>query len=149
MLKYIAIQLKALFMLTVFAANFYSICHCPSVAVNPHSPSHRSHLQKGSCCSEAYCTGKNSTGYSKPCKNPCSENDGCCSTHAVKFSLLEKQTAGQIALHPLFAVAFTHHFIISPESLPSTAKPEGIIDNEWRYKHSPPDLQALYQRFLI
>jgi len=136
-------------MLTVFTANFYSICHCPHMAVTPHSLSHKSHKQKESCCHEASGTAKISTDHPKPCDKPCNEKDGCTGTHAVKFSLLEKQTAEQVALHPLFAVAFTHHFIIPLEILPFSGNPEGNIDNEWRHKHSPPDLQALYQRFLI
>jgi hypothetical protein len=119
------------------------------MAVTSHSLSHSSHQQKASCCHEASCTAKGRTDHPKPCEKPCSENDGCCGTHAVKFSLLEKQTAAQVALHPQFAVAFTHHYILPPEFLPSSGNSEGNVDNEWRHKHSPPDLQALYQRFLI
>jgi hypothetical protein len=143
----IAIKLKALFLLTVFTANFYSICHCRDMAISRHTLSHRSQgHERKSCCQKE-------PPADKPCADdhhkPCNGKDGCCGTHAVKFSLLEKQTAEQVTLHPVFAAAFTHHFIIPLHIIFPAGNPEGKIDDEWRHRHSPPDFQALYQRFLI
>jgi hypothetical protein len=144
--NFIVIKLKALFMLTVFTANFYSVCHCKDMVVSHPALSQVSHHheEKDTCCDDEK-TEKNCTDHHKPCN----EKDGCCGTHAVKFSLLEKQTAEQITLHPLFAVAFTQHFIIPLEIIPLSGNTEGKIEQEWLHKHSPPDLQSLYQRFLI
>jgi hypothetical protein len=68
--------------------------------------------------------------------------------HAVKWSLLEKQTADPISFHPVFFAAFLHHFII-PIDITSSLPSECKIEDKWLHKHSPPDLQSLYQRFLI
>ncbi|HEX9511867.1 MAG TPA: hypothetical protein VF939_15355 [Puia sp.] len=135
-------------MLTVFTANFYSICHCRDMAITRPALSHRSQgHERKSCCQED--PRADNACADADHHTPCNEKDGCCGTHAVKFSLLEKQTAEPITLHPVFAVAFTHHFVIAPPIIPSSRHIEGKIDNEWLHRHSPPDFQALYQRFLI
>jgi hypothetical protein len=148
MSNFIVIKLKALFMLTVFAANFYSVCHCRHMAISNSNPvafdGIKGH-EKDQDCDDDHCSDKSCADNHKPCN----EKDGCCGTHAVKFSLLEKQTAEQITLHPLFTVAFTQHFIIPLEIIPLSGNTEGKIEQEWLHKHSPPDLQSLYQRFLI
>jgi len=144
----IAIKLKALFMLTVFAANFYNICHCRHMVISnsnlPVFNGIKGHEETQDCDGD-HCSDKTCTDNHKPCN----EKNGCCGTHAIKFSLLEKQVAEQITLHPLFAVAFTQHFIISIDIIPLSGNTEGRIEQEWLHKHSPPDLQSLYQRFLI
>ncbi len=142
----LTIRFKAFFLLTLFTANFYSICHCRQLTVTRHALSHDSHKQKKSCCCyEAPHADKTCANQHKPCN----EKDGCGATHAVKFSLLEKQAVGPITLHPLSAVAFTNHFITPLDIFPHSGNSEDHIGHEWQHKHSPPDLQSLYQRFLI
>ena len=156
----IPIQLKALFLLTVFTANFYSVCHCQNTALTRHTlshanPRHPQHQHKMSCCADNSAPGKTCPDQSAPAKTgpdqstPCNKKDGCCGTHAVKFSLLEKQAAAPISLHPLFAVALTHHFILPLDITLPSGPVEDRIDPQWQHKHSPPDLQSFYQRFLI
>ena len=138
------IRLKALFLLTVFAANFCAICHCGEMVVTRHTLAHTNPTHKNSCCQES-CRSANSDA--TPHK-PCNEQGGCCGAHAIKFGLLEKQTVEPIHIDALFAVAITPYFIVSPE-IPLPGHVQGHIGYEWRHKHSPPDLQSLYQRFLI
>lgn len=143
--NFIVIKLKTLFLLTVFTANFYCVCHCKDMTVSHPAFSRVSHHheEKETCCDNEQ-TEKNCTDHHKPC----GEKDGCCGTHAVKFSLLEKQTVDPITFHPVFFAAFIHHFIIPTNILPSRHS-GGRIEDKWLHKHSPPDLQSLYQRFLI
>ena len=119
MARFGSLQWKALLLLSVFTANFTVFCHCATA-----SPS---------CCEK---------------KTNQKRNDhGCQGMQAVKFNLLEKQTAASIhagaspviilaqaALAPAVPV-----FRVVPPSLPST----------WSSKHPPPDLLSLYQCFLI
>ncbi len=107
--------------------------------------SHTTQTHKMSCCDDHPATGK--THDDQP--TPCSGNDGCCGTHAVKFSLLDKQAAEPFSLHPVVAVAFVHHFIVPLNITLFTGPAQDRIDTQWWHKHSPPDLQSLYQRFLI
>lgn len=148
--NFVAIKHKALFLLTVFAANFYSVCHCKDMAPSHPALAHvrhhegKHHTEKDACCGDDLQPQKTCAG--DDC--PCDENNGCCGMHAVKWSLLEKQTADPISLHPVFFAAFFGHFIIPTDSTPSLPS-EGRIEDKWLHKHSPPDLQSLYQRFLI
>ncbi|HTI92829.1 MAG TPA: hypothetical protein VL727_19665 [Puia sp.] len=149
MANFIAIKLKALFMLTVFAANFYSVCHCRHLAIsNSNLPvafdGIKGH-EKDQDCDHDHCSDKTCADNHKPCN----EKDGCCGTHAIKFSQQEKQAAEQITLQPLFVAAFTRHFIMPLDILLLSCNREGGIEQEWLHKHSPPDLQSLYQRYLI
>jgi len=140
----LAIRLNSLFLLTIFAANLYGVCHCSNMDIRI-AQARATQTHKMSCCDDHRATGK--THDDKP--TPCSGNDGCGGTHAVKFSLLDKQAAEPFSLHPIVAVAFVHHFIISPDNAVFTGPAQDRIDTQWRHKHSPPDLQSLYQRFLI
>jgi hypothetical protein len=141
--NFVAIKLKSFFLLTIFIANFYSVCRCKHMAVSQLSHHEQKHHEKDECCDDEQIE-KTCAGHHKPC----SEKDGCCGTHAIKFSLLEKQTAEPITFHPAFFAAFIHHFIIPTDISPSIPS-EGKIEAKWLHKHSPPDLQSLYQRFLI
>ncbi len=149
--NFIAIKLKALFLLTVFTANFYSVCHCkdmapsrPALAQRASHHDGKHHEEKDDCCRDDIQSPKDCSDH----HCPRDEKNGCCGTHAVKWSLLEKQAAYPISSYPVFFAAFTHHFII-PTDLTLSLPSKGKIQDKWLHKHSPPDLQSLYQRFLI
>ncbi|HVU55429.1 MAG TPA: hypothetical protein VHD83_10260 [Puia sp.] len=116
------IQYKALLLLTVFAANFFVVCHCSArVAEHP------------SCCSK------------KEAKSPCKEGNECGGMHAVKFNLLEKQAAKQVSPEPMLAAVIIHIPQRPLQILHSTS----FLVAPRAYKHPPPDYQSLYQCFLI
>lgn len=137
----LAIKLKALFLLTVFAANLIAVCHCRHTL----SQGDQAAKQKAVCCSGVPKTDETCAAGHKPCD----EKDGCCGTHVLQFGLLEKQTADAITLRPLYAVALAHSFIFSLETLAASGHAELRIGEEWLHKHPPPDFQSLYQRYLI
>ena len=120
------IQWKALVMLTVFAANFMVVCHCSARAAAAAS--------QHSCCRRAE---------KARSQQPCNDGNGCSGMHAVKFNLLEKQAAHQVTPEPLFPVILA----LQPPVLEAIS----IIPGPQRpvYQHPPPDLQSLYQCFLI
>src|SRR5258708_162677 len=103
----LVIKSKALFMLVVFAANFYTVCHCAPMASAPdplhHSPAASPHPH--SCCE-----GRHPAANPESTK-PCGNNDGCTHAHSIKFNLLEKQTASPISLHPVPAALFSDYLI--------------------------------------
>jgi hypothetical protein len=116
-------------MLAVFAANFYTVCHC-TPAASPH---------RHACCERQSRdeTAKNNI----PCKN------GCSHTHSIKFNLLEKQTADPISIYPPFT-AVLPAFVIPARSL-STFTPQPPAQKELRRRSIPPDRLAMFQYFLI
>ena len=63
--------------------------------------------------------------------------------HAMKFNLLEKQTAHQVTPEPLFPLTLA--------LLPPATEPITIVTvlSSTPFRHPPPDLQSLYQCFLI
>jgi hypothetical protein len=65
----------------------------------------------------------------------------------MKFNLSEKQVAKAIHADPLCSMAITRDFMI-PVAV-RQAIPKQSYQQQDFYKHSPPDLQVLYQRFLI
>lgn len=67
---------------------------------------------------------------------------------AVKFNLLEKQTADpvQAATAPLTALIARAEYPLSIGLAPAEKRQPA---RKWSYKHSPPDRLSLYQRFLI
>jgi hypothetical protein len=124
MVRLSSIQWKALLLLVVFAASFTVICHC-AVA----TPS----------CSERSCCEK---------KTDHKPNDhGCQGMQAVKFNLLEKQAAASVhaGASPVVILADASLVLLTPPS--RVIRPS--LPDIWSYKHSPPDLLSLYQRFLI
>jgi hypothetical protein len=128
-----SIQWKALLMLVSFTASFTVFCHCAcTAAINP---------SKVSCC-----------GHDHPTcceKAPKKANDhGCQGMQAVKFNLLEKQTAHHIlpAPAPLTAIMSRPEVSVTT-ALPQTEKRK--LPQQWSYKHSPPNRLSLYQCFLI
>jgi hypothetical protein len=125
-----AIQGKALLLLVTFISNFFVVCHCQA----HEAPAVMHH----SCC----CGEKAATAH-----HPAHDDSDCPATHAVKFNLLEKQAASTLfAAAPMVAV-LAEHFIVAVNG--GFAKDEAPFRKIYFYKHSPPDFQSLYQRFLI
>ena len=126
------IRSKALLMLAVFAANFYTVCHC-----TPAAPPHRH-----TCCErpsrEETANPKNNI----PCK------DGCSHTHSIKFNLLEKQISSPIGIYPPFTAVLPASFLPARSPLTVAALPPTIL-KELRRRSIPPDRLAMYQYFLI
>jgi hypothetical protein len=122
------IQGKAFLLLITFVSNFFVVCHCQ--AHEAPAVAHRH-----SCC----CGSKAATA-----QHPSHDDNDCPATHAVKFNLLEKQVASTFfAAAPMVA----EHFIIAVNG--GFAMDEAPFRKIYFYKHSPPDFQSLYQRFLI
>jgi hypothetical protein len=132
MINLLIIRSKALFMLAVFAANFYTVCHCAPM-VSPH---------RHSCCGDR---SQEKTANSKntvPCK------EGCSHTHSIKFNLLEKQISSPIGVYPPFT-AVPPAFVIPAGSLLTLAVPPPTSKTLFRRRSLPPDRLAMYQYFLI
>jgi len=115
---------KALFMLVVFAANFLVFCHCAAraeAAVGHHS-----------CCE------KRRSGAPK--------HSDCQGMQAVRFNLVEKQVASSVVMGELPVVVLDLAWVTAPVERPV----EGFRRADWwASRYAPPDLQVLYQRFLI
>jgi len=95
------------------------VCHC---SARTKTPQH-------SCCEK---------------KTPCKDDNGCSGTHAVKFNLLEKQTADPVMIaEPLVSITLFDWQLKAPDQQPQT------IPEQSHPVHPPPDLQSLYQVFLI
>jgi hypothetical protein len=128
---------NALLMLTAFTANFAVFCHCNEARAEaaPAASSPPVH----SCCEK---TSKSCAGTPDPA-SPL----GCQGMQAMKFNLLEKQLTATIhpAAPPVISVIYA--YVVLP-AIPSTAK-KTIPYECGANKHAPPDLLALYQRFLI
>jgi hypothetical protein len=154
-----AIKSKALLMLVVFTANFYTVCHCTTPAhtttlrscpsESPAAPSHQP-----SCCQShhpnAHVTNPQAPQACPDDTKPCNNKDGCCQTHSIKFNLLEKQTAPPVAFQPLSATVLTPHFISPVAALSTGITLLQVSAPEERYrKKAPPDLLSLYQFFRI
>jgi hypothetical protein len=125
--KFRTIQWKAFIMLLVFTASFCVVCHCGARASAGVSKTH-------SCCE------KHSRKQSDP--------KDCGGMQAMKFNLEEKQTAAAYELAPVAVFLITHLYSL-PAALLLPEKRSRTIADHWAYKHAPPDLQVLYQRFLI
>ena len=126
------IQGKALLLLITFVSNFFVVCHCSAheaaTVRHPHS-----------CC-----CGSKATAAQHPSSH---EDNDCPAANAVKFNLLEKQVASTFfAAAPMVAVV-AEHFIVEVNG--GLAMDEAPLRKIYFYKHSPPDFQSLYQRFLI
>jgi hypothetical protein len=128
-----SIQWKALSLLLTFSISFTVFCHCAGMAaaaaVTPAAPS---------CCHHV-CQ-KKAPGQA--------DDHGCQGMQAVKFNLLEKQTADPIhpAAAPLTALVL---WIEQPVSIALIQTEKRKLPQQWSYKHSPPNLLSLYQCFLI
>jgi hypothetical protein len=127
---------NALLMLTAFTANFAVFCHCNTAgiaaAATSSSPVHP-------CCEKK---AKSCAGTPDP-----GSSSGCQGMQAMKFNLLEKQLTASI--HPTAppVTDVISDYAVLP-AIPSTAK-KTISHERGANKHAPPDLLALYQRFLI
>ena len=116
-------------MLVVFAANFLIFCHCAARAEGRHH----------SCCEKMECGAASARG-----KAP--KHSGCQGMQAVRFNLVEKQVASSIAPGEIPVILLT----FAPVVVPVAPVKEGFRHGGWRaYPYAPPDLQVLYQRFLI
>ena len=124
-----SIQWKALSLLLTFSISFTVFCHCAVAAVAPATPS---------CCHHA-CQKKAPGG---------ADDHGCQGMQAVKFNLLEKQTADPIhpAATPLTALVLWSE---QPVSIALIQTERRKLPQQWSYKHSPPNRLSLYQCFLI
>jgi hypothetical protein len=136
----LAKKLKALLMLVVFTANFYTVCHCtPIVAA---SPTPAAAHQPGCCMRHSF---------SAPAeKRPCNGKNDCCKTHSIKFNLLEKETAAAVTVH--LAPVETFFAPNRSASFATMLFRESIQgpDLRQRYRYiPPPNLLTLHQRFLI
>jgi len=133
--KAICRKWNALLMLTAFTANFVVFCHCNAAGAAAPVASPPIH----SCCEKKArsCTGTPDPGSSS----------GCHGMQAMKFNLLEKQLTATI--HPTAppVTDVISDYAVLP-AIPATAK-KTIPHERGANKHSPPDLLALYQRFLI
>lgn len=125
------IQGKALLLLTAFVSNFFVVCHCQA-----HEATAVTH--RHSCCCGAKAGAAQHSSH---------DDNNCPATHAVKFNLLEKQVASTyFAGAPMVAVV-TGHYIVAVNG--GFAMDEAPFRKIYFYKHSPPDFQSFYQRFLI
>ncbi len=121
-------------MLVAFAVNFCVICHCAASA----APVKGGHCH--GCCGSGEMKGTKKEGGK--------ESHGCQGMQAVKFNLLEKQVSSAISSgeQPVMLISFNYSILV-----PCRLVVDGnsAVPDQWAYKHSPPDLHALYQRFLI
>ena len=117
-------------MLVAFTVNFCVICHCAASA----GP-----VMKGGHCHG--CCG--SGGMKKE-----GGKHGCQGMQAVKFNLLEKQVSSSISSgeQPVMLISF-YYSILVPYRL--VVDGNRAVPDQWVYEHAPPNLQVLYQRFLI
>ena len=118
---------KALLMLVTFSVSFTVFCHCAAMAAVA-APAHCQHCHK---------------------KAPKQHGDsGCQGMQAVKFNLLEKQTADIIHASPAPFMALIARAVY-PLSITFGSAERRQLPEQWSYKHSPPDRLSLYQCFLI
>jgi hypothetical protein len=128
--KLSSIQWKALSMLTTFSISFTVFCHCAAMAAaKVAAPAHCRHC------------------HHKASKQTQGSAD-CHGMQAVRFNLLEKQTADPIhpAPAPLTALIEWPEYSSSIALAPVEKR---TSPHTWSYKHSPLDRLSLYQRFLI
>ena len=136
-----SIQWKALLLLVVFTTSFTVFCHCTGAAADPAMKTSRTSQNcHRSCCDKM-------PGSPKQIKHRQEHND-CQGMQAVRFNLLEKQTADPIhpAPTPLIALVRWNEYPVTI-ALPQTEKRK--LPQQWSYKHSPPNRLSLYQCFLI
>lgn len=122
-------------MLVAFTVNYCVICHCAASAA-PRGD------RMGHCSA---CCEKQEGKVDR--KGQAGHND-CQGMQAVKFNLLEKQVSSSITSgeQPVMLVSYGYT-ILAADRL--ALDKDRAIPDQWVYKHSPPDLQVLYQRFLI
>jgi len=133
------IRIKALLLLMIFTGNFLVICHCSAAAAAP-TPSGAMHRH---CC----CKERAAAGSSAGAEHPCKDKNSCPGRQAVKFNLSEKQVAAAVHAGPLFATLITRDFMI-PVPFGHAIAAQKYQQQDFS-KHSPPDLLALFHRFLI
>ena len=128
--KFWTIQWKVMLMLVAFTVNFCVICHCAASAAP---------VMKGGHCHSCCGAGEKKKG---------NEHHGCQGMQAVKFNLLEKQVSSPIGSgeQPVMLISFNYSIVV-PDQL--VVDGNRAVSEQWVYKHAPPDLQVLYQRFLI
>jgi len=75
-----------------------------------------------------------------------SKHSDCQGMQAVRFNLVEKQVSCPVALGEPPVIILTFDYVV----VPVATVEKGFRRNDWWvYKYGPPDLQVLYQRFLI
>jgi hypothetical protein len=131
MIGFKTIQGKALLLLITFVSNFFVVCHCSAHEAPAVTPRH------SCCCRENASTLPHSHH----------EGDECPATHSVKFNLLEKQVASTFFAGAPMVAVIAGRFVVAVNS--GLAMSETPFRKIYLYKHSPPDLQSLHQRYLI
>ena len=118
-------------MLVAFTVNFCVICHCAASAAP---------VMKGGHCHACCGSGEKKKGGEG--------NHGCQGMQAVKFNLLEKQVSSSISSgeQPVMLISFNYSILAPGQFVVDGYR---AVPDQWVYKHAPPDLQVLYQRFLI
>jgi hypothetical protein len=135
MSKFWTIQWKAVMMLVAFAVNFCVVCHCAASAAPVGKGSHCC-----GCCGSHEMKGEKTKGSGG--------SHGCQGMQAVKFNLLEKQVSSSISSgeQPVMLISFSYSILVPGQLVVDGNR---AVSDQWVYKHAPPDLQVLYQRFLI
>lgn len=114
-------------MLVTFSVSFTVFCHCAVLAAVA-APVSCQHCHK------------------KAAKQQ--DDPGCQGMRAVRFNLLEKQTADPIHAAPAPLTALIAR-IDYPLSILLASTERIKLPQQWSYKHSPPDRLSLYQCLLI
>ncbi len=127
--KITSVQIKACTLLMILIINMVALCSCGFAQTSLH---HKMKMDKNCCC----------------CKKDSTKKD-CKDAHNISFNQLDKSVADAVSLHFTAVQYFiASRFILLPENNFSFAKPA----HHWQVAvddTSPPDLQALYQSFLI
>ena len=115
-------------MLVTFSVSFTLFCHCAAMAASAAGRVRCAHCHKPT--------------------HKQTDESGCQGMQAVRFNLLEKQTADPIhpAPAPLTALIAWSEY---PTSTGVVSTEKRHLPQRWLYKHSPPDRLSLYQCFLI
>jgi hypothetical protein len=125
------IRIKALFLLAVFAGNFFVVCRCSAAVAS--SVLMRMNPVHAHCC----CRKKTL---------PCKDKKDCPGMQAVKFNLLEKKAAAKVRVGPVDAVLVTRGYVIPG------VEGRAVRSNAFSYylsPHAPPDRLAFYRCYLI
>jgi hypothetical protein len=125
------IRIKALFLLAVFAGNFFVVCRC-SAAETSLASMRMNSVYAHCCCQKT--------------TSPCNDKRGCPGMQAVKFNLLEKKAAAKVRVNPVGMALVIRGFVI-PGVEGGLAKPNAF--SRYISPHAPPDRLTLYHCYLI
>lgn len=128
------IQIKAFFLMAIFASDFFAVCRCPGEVSAALSSFMRMKGKYAHCC----CCQK---------APPCKGEKRCPGMQAVKFNLLEKKAAATVCLNPVdaMAVLMPGYAVPMVEGVPAQRN----VSSWYLPPHAPPDRLVLYHCFLI